>query len=787
MNSKIVILLSCVLSPFILAQSIEGVITDKNNQYVPEIEVLLTKDNEKFSAITDEKGMFKISLKNNGNYLFEVIRNGVKINTEKIIITGSTKKNIQLTEVPIEQKIEGVTVTAKKKLFERKVDRLIFNIENSVAAQGTDIIEALAKTPMVRTTDNAITIAGKSNVAVMFNDKLLNLSGQELINYLKTLRSDDIAKIEIITTPPAKYEAEGKSGLINIILKKNTRLGWNGSIQTSGNYYFGRPTVSTRNGISFNYQGSKLSMTANLSVGDIYWQSRYNNMQTGINNPDFRNVAGINISNYQYKSGNLKAEYSITGKSVLGINYNYSLSNPLETSESTSTIFNNNTLLNIQSDYANKNHRNLHNATVFYDLKLDTLGSRLSLSANLLFNNSNARNFSNTVTSNTISTFANPISRYRIYSGQADLEKKNAKIKTEAGLKYTRIKNNSDFNFFNIQDGIYTFNTDRSNTFAYNEENYSMYGSAGFKLSEKWDVKAGLRYEYTHLEGISPNTNITTKINYGKFFPTTYLRYTPTENNTISINYSRRISRPYFGDLNPFRYYSSEYEYSTGNPFLLPTFSDNFELSYVLKSNLNITLYYNYSKNDWRRIRLTDETTRYTIPINFYNENQVGVNVSYNYNKLKWLESNIFVNGFYFKPKSFRPEFVIGPGGYSANFNFDNNFFLTQEKNFILMLGIWNGLPGWNGNTKYAIEASVYMGMKLNLMRKSLMINLNLNDVFNTNRQKNIEYYPDYIINSYYKGITRNMYLSITYKFGNNDIKGAAKQTKFEESNRVGN
>lgn len=146
-------------------------------------------------------------------------------------------------------------MTGKKKLIERKVDRLVFNVENSVASQGLDLVEALAKTPMVRTTDEAISIAGKSNVAVMVNDKLLNLSGQELINYLKTLRSDDIARIEVITTPPARYEAEGKSGLINIILKKNTNLGWNASLQTSGNYYFGRPTVSSRSGLGFNYQG----------------------------------------------------------------------------------------------------------------------------------------------------------------------------------------------------------------------------------------------------------------------------------------------------------------------------------------------------------------------------------------------------------------------------------------------------------------------------------------------------------------------------------------------------
>ncbi|MFW2135596.1 hypothetical protein ACK2M7_04805 [Chryseobacterium sp. TY4] len=131
-------------------------------------------------------------------------------------------KNILTTPRPItEKQIEGRTVVAiSKKLVEQKVDRLVFNVENSVASQGVDAVEALSKTPMLRITDDAISIAGKSSVAVMVNDRLLNLSGEELTNYLKNLHSDDIAKIEVITTPTYKYAAEGKSGLINIILKK---------------------------------------------------------------------------------------------------------------------------------------------------------------------------------------------------------------------------------------------------------------------------------------------------------------------------------------------------------------------------------------------------------------------------------------------------------------------------------------------------------------------------------------------------------------------------------------
>lgn len=524
MKRKIVFLFSLTFSSFLFSQSIEGSITSKENKPLAEAEVLISKDNSKFSAITDENGKFRISLKENGNYLLEIIKDGIKASSEKITINGTIKKDFQIKEEsPIEQKIEGVTLTIKKKLFERKVDRLVFNVENSVASQGIDAIEALAKTPMVRATDDVISIAGKSNVAIMVNDRLLNLSGQELINYLKTLRSDDIARIEVITTPPAKYEAEGKSGLINIILKKNTNKGWNGSLQTSGSYYGDRPTVSTRSGASFNYQGNKFSFTANLSTGDNFWANRSYNYLTGKNgNTNYWLTDTDNLNNYRYKGGNLKGEYKINDKNLVGFNYNYSYSNPIEKGESISKIYNED-LLNVSSNYENRNKRNVHNATAFYDIKLDTLGSKLSLSANLMLNDANARNFYNTITSNTISTFANPISKYRIYSGQLDLEKNFAELKTESGLKYTKIKNDSEFNFFNIENGQFILNTDRTNTFFYNEENYAAYFSTSFKINEKWDAKAGLRYEYTTLEGISMNDDNSAKITYGKFFPTAYL------------------------------------------------------------------------------------------------------------------------------------------------------------------------------------------------------------------------------------------------------------------------
>lgn len=784
---KVYILITLAASTLCYAQSIQGKLLYENKKHIADSEIILTKDNNKVSGITDNEGLFNITLKENGDYLLEVFKEGEKLLSEKIKIEGSTNRDLRIPLPKVaETKIEGVAVTGRKKLIERKVDRLVFNVENSVASQGVDLMEALAKTPMVRTTNDAISIAGKSNVAVMINDKLLNLSGQELVNYLKTLRSDDIARIEVITTPPARYEAEGKSGLINIILKKNTNLGWNASLQSSGNYYFGRPTVATRSGISFNYQGKKLSVSTNLSTGDNYWQGTSYTHNLGNGNNNYWNTDELQKSNYRYKSGNVKTEYKINDKNTVGVSYNYSFSNPLEQSQNNTSIGDENGPRYFSSDANNRNKRNVHNVTAFYDLKLDTLGSKLSISANLMDNKSNARNYYNTIADVTTSTFVNPLSHYRIYSGQADLEKNFSKIKTESGIKFTKIKNDSEFNFFDILNGQKVFNTDRSNVFFYNEENYAAYTSASFKINEKWDAKAGLRYEYTRLKGYSPNENLTSENNYGKFFPTAYLSYKPNDNHSFSLSYSKRISRPYFGNLNPFKDYTSKFEYSTGNPYLKPSFTDNLELGYVLKNNFNVSVYYNYNKDNWDRIQVIEGNMKYSTTLNFYNENQAGINISYNYTKLKWLESNIFINAYYAKSKSYIPDAISELAGYGGNLNLDNNFFLNKSKTVTFILGLWSSIPERSGNTYFYSNFSMYSGMKVSLMDKNLLVNLNVNDLLNTNRSKGIEYYQAFNSEYYYKGITRNVNLSVTYKFGNNNVKGATKQIKFEEQSRTG-
>lgn len=189
------------LSNNIYAQNVKGIIT-KNNKSVDYAEIVLFNKNKKINTITNELGEYSLNVPNKDVYTLEVYQNKTKIYSKEVSIFNNITENINITNSEKEIKIKEVIVTGNKRLVERKIDRLVFNVENSIASQGMDGIETLSSTPLLKVDENSgISIVGKSGVSVMIDGKLLNFTGKELINYLQSLRSDNIAKVEVITTP----------------------------------------------------------------------------------------------------------------------------------------------------------------------------------------------------------------------------------------------------------------------------------------------------------------------------------------------------------------------------------------------------------------------------------------------------------------------------------------------------------------------------------------------------------------------------------------------------------
>ncbi|WP_433632207.1 TonB-dependent receptor domain-containing protein [Chryseobacterium cucumeris] len=777
---KIVLAVIMLLPAIALAQSIKGKISQAGNA-VPYIEVIAVKDQKKHTSISDEKGNYSLKLLENGNYTIRLIQDGIEISHKDIAINGEVKQDFFI-EKKNEKQIEGVTLTARKKLIERKADRLVFNVSNSVASQGMDAVDALATTPLVKVDDNTgVSIVGKSGVAVMINDRILNLSDAELVTYLKSLRSENIEKIEVITAPPAKYEAQGNSGLINIVLKKNQNLGWSGSLTSSLQQ---QTYTGNSNSVTVNYQNEKLRSSLKLRQNknekhsyENYWIEGEDGLKSNDNRRDFGDGLGANLS----------LDYQLSKKSNVGFIYDFGFGHSNMDIRNTSNYFQNgiytNTLL---TDAEHRATGRQHTASAYYDLKFGKQDNKLSITGNYFSNTPETIiDFTTTESSGDRFVVKSPsMVDYKIYSGQADLTLPYQFAKTEAGVKFTNFDNNSSIFYQNLMNGQYITDPLKSNEFEYNEKNYAAYISFERSFNEKWSAKAGLRYEYSVVNGNSLTSGQQTENSYGKFFPTAYISYKSNENHTLNLNYSKRINRPGFRAINPYRWYININSYFTGNPFLKPSINHNFELSYVYKGKLSASAYFQRTVEAFSQLATLKVENRVSTFENYYNQNSMGVSLNYSDTFFKKWEANYSANYSYMNTDVFATD-ALARKGNSYDFDFQNNISLNQSKTIQLIMNYWFRLPSNSGNSYMKFAGNLTSGVKLNLMEKSLQLNIFVSDILKQGKSLGEIYYTTgtHSYNNYYDA--RRLTLSATYTFGNKKVKGMDRNVRFDEKNRA--
>lgn len=678
--------------------------------------------------------------------------------------------------------VEQINLLVKKKLIERKADRLIFNVEASVASQGMDASETLANVPLMKVDENmgSISIAGKSSVSVMVNGRILNLSGNALLNYLKSIRSENISKIEVITTPPSKYEAQGNSGIVNIILKKNPNLGFSGNINTN---LIQRTYSGFSSNGSLNYQTEKFSSSLKLTYYDSAKRSDENYTILGATQ-NYSN--SVRRDMWKELTPTLNLSYKLSKNSEVGLEYVYA------NQKSGMDIVNK--TKNIGSDLKEENlltntfHREklpTHTLSAYYDLKLDSLGKKLSIAGNFYKNNSDTEvNFStlklsdNTVQDVKTTSLISP----QIFSVQADLELPFSFGTIETGVKFNQFKNSSDIKYFNLQSGQYTEDLLRANIFSYQEENYAAYFSFAKSFGEHWETKAGLRYENTNAESMTISTNTQNKYNYGQWFPSAYVSY-KEDKNVFSFSYSRRINRPSMGDLNPFRWYSNPYSYSSGNPLLTPAYINNWELGYTFNNKFSTSVYYLRMKNAFGQISTIDEISQIGTYLNYYNNNFWGLNASYTDTFFKFWETSLSMNASLQNSSVFNIQADTKKGS-SFSYAINNTFTLNKSKTLYLFLNYNHSLAYKNVNSFFYAFPELTSGLKLSLMEKKLQINATVTNIFAQRYRGNL-YFADsnQYMNNYWDG--RSFRLSVNYTFGSNKKKISKKKINFEEKDRA--
>ena len=762
--------------------TIKGKVVDHNRAPLEHMSIyLLNRDSVYLKQmVTDSTGVF-IMKEIAGNYKLKI----TQLAQQFFILDINLSENHDLGEIMVNSavKLKSIQVNAERNLIERKVDRIVFNIENSPSMQGFDLLEALSNTPMLDTNDGGISIVGKSGVAVMINERIIHLSGSELIQYLKSLRSDDVARIEIITTPPAKYDAQGNSGLINIVLKKRTNNGFQATLSSN---YIQRSYGSIINNANLNYQSEKLLLSIGLRHYDIAYRVVESYTILGITTStlqsdlrkDFNNGGGLNVN----------LDYKISKSSNIGLIYDGASGSSNMDIASTTNYMTNRVLDSTLRTYAE--HRksiNFQTLSGYYDVKLDTLGRKLSFIGNFLSNTPKSPVDFTTedFKSENIHIVRNESDMsYQIFSGQADLVYPTKAVNLETGLKYTDITNSSFVRYLNFIDDEYIVDPSRSNSFDYSEKNYAAYISGFRQLNEKLAAQAGVRYEYTQVNGFTPETGNENTFNYDNLFPSAYLSYTPNEKHSISLAYSRRINRPGFGNLNPFRWYSNPYTYSAGNPNLLPSFNNNMELGYVYGGNLSITLYHQRLTNGFSSLSFLENITRISTWENHLTQYNSGLNIGYSFTKIKWLQSYLFSDAVYIKSKS-SFEDVIAQEGFSYYYQINNSFFLNKDKTVSILLNYWQNLQRRASNVFYMSIANLRTGVNVHLLGRKLQMHLLVEDLLKQNVLRGEHYFQDNTQFFHSYSDARRLTIGFNYRLGLSSVKTNRKDVKFDERVRA--
>lgn len=771
--------------------SISGQIKNQNNKIAELLEVQLkNKDSINVkSELTNNEGKFLISTEK-GEYSLIVKQLGNVLYTKKINLNQNIDLGIiQITEKQLQ--LKEVVVDSKKKLIERKVDRLVFNVENSISASGGDAIDALKVTPGLNVNNNSIGMIGKSKMSVMIDNRLIQLSEDDLINYLKTIKSDDIKNIEVITNPPAKYDAEGNSGIVNIKLKKIKSNAWSSSFRSS----FQQATYAKGGlGTSFNYQKNKFSLSSGL------------NYTKGSNRPIETEKIEYPNQNWESEnkikdivnnlSGKLSVDYKINEKITFGIQYVGSFGNP------ENKDFNNTRLSNINNQTTqtiitnlinNKNNRN-HSLNFHSLYDIDTLGKKLSIDVDYFnFNKKNNQVFEtndrNLINSTNSFSSVNNNGKQNIknYSMVIDMEHplKWASLNYGGKMSYTNTSN--DVFYYDLSSGIPIFDISQSNQFNYTENNQALYFSASKKFAkDKWETKLGLRFENTETKGMSITLNQTNNVSYSNLFPTAYITFTPNESNSFSLDYGKRINRPKYSMLNPFRLYNNPFSYIEGNPFLQPSYSHNISLTHTFKNNLNSSIFYSLENNGYSTITLINQNSinQVTTLLNYYTTENIGLNESYTFNKYKGWESYNSASISYSKTTSNNPNTRNKVNGFNSYISSINSFVFNKSKTLLSSLDLTYYFPSVTTDVKNETVFTSDIGLKYLLLKKALVLNFSITDIFKTNSQKWTQTINSINIYRTNYDDAQSIKVSISYKFGNNKLK--SKEEKNSNSDEKG-
>jgi len=808
LRSIFTLIFCSLLVGFNAQSSITGKFQDNNSEAVMYANVALFSSADsslvKVEA-TNEQGIFSLKNLQSGNYFLkatfvgfpEFVKENIQLNSEQTLDLKV------LTFASDVIGIEEATIVAKRAMVVVEPDRTIFNVEGTINSVGSDAISLLRKAPAVTVDNNDnINVLGRSGVRVYVDGKVLPLSGEDLSSYLKNLSADQIDRIEIITSPGAKYEAEGNAGIIDIRLKKDKNIGAYGSL--SGTFTQGELTRYNLNA-SGNYRNKKLNVfgTAGYNVNDNFHNIEFQSYQNDLfldeinNTQNNRNIYNYRIGTDFFLNNNHTLGFLVGGRVLEGeeISYNRIAISQQEAISDIESILiaNNRGQQNRNQNTYNVNYRFSKDkgATINIDLDYgDFVNTRVRQQPNQYFNATE-----DSVLTEIIRKFDTP-NEVSIYTGKIDYEKYFGKTKLSIGSKYGQVETNNTFRVFDVVDGnTEVLNDTVSNQFKYEESVIAGYVNIARPINKKVSISAGLRAENTTTLGtlttfLASLQEAPISSNYLSWFPSAGISWKLKEGKSLTFNYGRRINRPDYNVLNPFRNQLSELSIEKGNPNLLPEIVNNVELGYTLKYKYNFKLA--FSQTDDKITRLigpddSDPRAGFTSWDNLTTETVWSASASLPVEIKKWWNAYFNLSTSYINNQANYGEGAIVDVQVLTYSAYQQHSF-TLPKGFKGELsGYYSGPGVWGGVFKYDANWSMGAGLQKSFMKEKLSAKLAVSNIFNRIRWQGVSEFNG--LKSFGNGRWDNRFVSLSLKYsvGNKNAKFRKRKTGIEsEKKRVG-
>ena len=690
-------------------------------------------------VVTDSLGSFSLTA-SAGTYLLELRALGYQGQYKTITLpaTGLDLGELLLSEET--QQLRGVEVHGRRPIITRQADRLVFDAQQ-ISAGAQNALDVLKRTPGLSVTDQGISIIGRGKAIILINDKRVRLSGEALTGLLRSYSQSDIAEVQVLTTPPAKYEAEGNAGVLNIVMKKAQNDYFGGSISANASLYKGRisPSVST----GLNYKQGRVSASLNL---DGSLSSIVGNFDTYRTAPSTR-LYSASTSSFDYKGRGVNVrgglDYTINPELTVGFTATYAPSRKQidRTNETRNYTIRPDGSHDLQLRLPGAASEKDHGAYTALNLHLEKTfakapGRKISWDADYVGSRTSSDDrFASTGYLADGSPVAGSDFSYKGHKGQqvhsyltnVDVTLPLGQTILAFGAKGTWSRTDNSNEYF-----AHTTLGARTDAILFDEHVYALYTDITQPLSAKWNLRGGLRMEYTHTTGkVKGEPDLKTR-DYVNFFPTLYLGFTPSERHALSFEGTIRLDRPHFSQLSPYPLYENQYSTISGKEDLRPTKQGSLTFGYTLDGSLNFQAFANYSWDGITPLALLDPHTsavRYLID-NAETKYNVGLQNSYFFHSLSFLQCYISHQiGYTTSSVAYNGHPLNADKGLSYSASLNGTLFFNHTKTFSGNFYLNYRTPEISGAGRTSSQVYSSVSLNYSLLNEHLRLQMGITNI----------------------------------------------------------